>query len=348
MKKVEKMSEHTVFPFTRVVGQKDMKLALLLNAVDPGIGGVLIKGSKGTAKSTTVRSMSQFLPMRPAVKGCVFRCDPYQTRKMCSDCKEKFLAGKKPDTVPVPTEVIELPLNATEDRVAGTLDLEHVLETGKRKFEPGILAAANGNILYVDEINLLDDHIVDLLLDSAAMGRNYVEREGISFSHPADFVLVGTMNPEEGDLRPQLLDRFGLSVEVREEYVLDSRMEVIKRRMEFEADPDGYVAACGNELKELNAKISKAKELVGIIELTDDTIRMAALLSGHFKMEGHRADLALMRATRANAALEGRTEITREDFLKIAPLVLSHRIKKKAFEKTSLNISEVKNCLYRM
>ena len=340
--------EKCVFPFSRVVGQKEMKLALLLNAVDPSIGGVLIKGSKGTAKSTTVRSMSQFLPTRPAVKGCVFRCDPTQTRKMCPECRARFEKGEKLETVQVPVEVVERPLNATEDRVAGTLDLEHVLETGKRKFEPGILAAANGNILYVDEINLLDDHIVDLLLDSPAMGRNYVEREGISFSHPANFILVGTMNPEEGDLRPQLLDRFGLSVEVKEEYSLDSRMEVIKRRMAFDADPDGYLAGCKDELAELNKQVTEAKKRLDKVVITDDIIRKAAKLSGHFKMEGHRADLALMRAARANAALEGRTEITREDFLKIAPLVLSHRIKKKAFEKTVLNVAEVKECLYKM
>ena len=344
------MSENRriVFPFVRVVGQKDMKTALLLNAVDPSIGGVLIKGNKGTAKSTTVRSMPQFLPGHKVVKGCRFGCDPEQPRKMCPECRARYENKEKMDTSVAPTTVVELPLNATEDRVAGTLDLEHVLETGKRKFEPGILAAANGNILYVDEINLLDDHIVDLLLDSAAMGMNYVEREGISFSHPANFILIGTMNPEEGDLRPQLLDRFGLSVDVAEEYVLESRKEVIKRRMEFEANPEGYLDACKDELDELGKRIAKAKELVKTIPIEDSAITMAAKLSAHFKMEGHRADLALMRSARANAAFEGRENITRDDFIAVAPMVLSHRIKKKAFEKTSLDMSEVRSCLSKM
>lgn len=232
--------------------------------------------------------------------------------------------------------------------MAGTLDLEHVLETGKRVFEPGILAAANGNILYVDEINLLDDHIVDLLLDSAAMGMNYVEREGISFSHPANFILVGTMNPEEGDLRPQLLDRFGLSVDVKEEFVLESRKEVIRRRLAFEADPEGYLDGCRSDLEELRDRIARAKELVKKIPLEDNAITMAAKLSAHFKMEGHRADLALMRAARANAALDGRMTISKEDFLNVAQMVLSHRIKKKAFEKISLDMNEVRSCLSKM
>lgn len=343
-----KENRRTMYPFVRVVGQKEMKTALLLNAVDPGIGGVLIKGNKGTAKSTTVRSMPQFLPGHRVVKGCRFGCDPNQPRKMCPECREKYMNGERPEAVEVPTTVVELPLNATEDRVAGTLDLEHVLETGKRKFEPGILAAANGNILYVDEINLLDDHIVDLLLDSAAMGMNYVEREGISFSHPANFILIGTMNPEEGDLRPQLLDRFGLSVDVAEEYVLENRKEVIRRRLAFEANPEEYLNDCEMELADLRNRITSARDILKKIPIEDSAITMAAKLSAHFKMEGHRADLALMRSARANAAFEGRDRITKEDFITVAPMVLSHRIKKKAFEKTSLDMSEVRSCLSRM
>lgn len=341
----EQQEQRVVFPFTRVVGQKDMKLALILNAVDPSIGGVLIKGCKGTAKSTTVRAMPQFLPPHKVVKGCRFGCDPDHPERFCPECIERVEKGEKLESVMVPTKVVELPLNATEDRVAGTLDLEHVLETGKRKFEPGILAAANGNILYVDEINLLDDHIVDLLLDSAAMGRNYVEREGISFSHPARFILVGTMNPEEGELRPQLLDRFGLSVDVKEEYYLESRMEVIRRRMQFDADPKGYLDGCKEELKDMRERVVRARGLLKEIEIDDDSIRNAAKLSAHFKMEGHRADLALMRTARANAAWDGRTGITKEDFIAVAPMVLTHRLKKTAFETTTLDISEVRGCL---
>ncbi|MDD4222520.1 MAG: ATP-binding protein, partial [Candidatus Methanomethylophilus sp.] len=194
--------EPVLFPFTSIVGQENMKRALLLNVIDPGIGGVLIKGEKGTAKSTTVRSLTQILPSRPAVKGCPFHCAFGKPERYCPYCRERLAKGERLEAVEIPMKVVELPLSATEDRVSGTLDLEHVLKTGEKRFEPGVLAAANGNLLYVDEVNLLDDHLVDLLLDSAAMGVNYVEREGVSFSHPARFVLVGTMNPEEGDLRP--------------------------------------------------------------------------------------------------------------------------------------------------
>ena len=340
-------SSRIVFPFTRIVGQNEMKTALLLNVVDPGIGGVLIRGSKGTAKSTAVRSMSQFLPAHETVSGCRFGCDPDRSGDLCPECAEKLRDGVPLVREKAATRVVELPLNATEDRVAGTLDLEHVLETGRRRFEPGVLASANGNILYVDEINLLDDHIIDLLLDSAAMGRNYIEREGVSFSHPSRFVLVGTMNPEEGELRPQLLDRFGLSVEVKEEYLLGSRMEVIKRRMEFESDPERYVEGCADELDELRTKISEARARMRCIPVDDDAVRNAAKISSHFKMEGHRADLALIRASRAKAALDGRSAISREDFIAVSPMVLTHRLKKSAFEKASLSMDEVRRCLDR-
>ena len=328
-----------------MVGQKEMRMALLLNAIDPGIGGVLIKGNKGTAKSTTVRSMAQFLPTHRVVEGCKFGCDPDHPERFCPECLQKARSGVELKSAEAPTKVIELPLNATDDRVAGTLDLEHVLETGKRKFEPGILAAANGNILYVDEINLLDDHIVDLLLDSAAMGRNYVERDGISFSHPAKFILVGTMNPEEGELRPQLLDRFGLSVDIEEECYLESRMEVIRRRMAFDADPEGYLEGCKDELRELRDRIVEARNLLKKVEIDDDAIRNAAKISAHFRMEGHRADLALIKASRANAAWNGRTNITKEDYITVAPMVLTHRLKKTAFETKTLDMNEVRACL---
>ena len=337
-----------LFPFTRIVGQEKMKKALLLNVIDPSIGGVLIKGEKGTAKSTAVRSMGQFLPDRPAVKGCVYRCDPRQTKRLCPDCRAKLERGEALETVMVPMRVTELPLNATEDRVSGTLDLEHILKTGERKFDPGILANANGNILYVDEINLLDDHIVDLLLDSAAMGINYVEREGISFTHPARFVLVGTMNPEEGNLRPQLLDRFGLSVEVEGEREVGTRMEVVLRRMEFDNDPDAYVKACAEELDGLRNMIINARELLPKIELDAVTLKRAVQLSVDFGMEGHRSDLTLMRAARANAALEGRTSITKADLSAVGPLVLAHRIKSKPLSRGRFSDREVDECLGRM
>ncbi len=228
-----------IFPFTAIVGQNEMKNALILNVINPAIGGVLIRGEKGTAKSTAVRALADLLPERVASK-CPFHCDISRKENVCPYCLEEFEAGRTPETEDVKMRVVELPLSATEDRVAGTLDLEYAIKTGKKKFEPGVLAKANGNILYVDEVNLLDDHIVDLLLDSAAMGRNYIEREGVSFTHPSKFILVGTMNPEEGDLRPQLLDRFGMAVDVKSEKEVESRMEVIKRRLEFEKDPDAF------------------------------------------------------------------------------------------------------------
>ena len=339
------MEGSTVFPFTRIVKQDRMKRALLLNVVDPGIGGVLIKGEKGTAKSTAVRSMAQFLPARDAVKGCVYHCDPHYPQRLCADCLGKLTKAGKLETETVPMRVVELPLNATEDRVSGTLDLEYVLKTGEKKFEPGVLSSANGNILYVDEINLLDDHIIDLLLDSAAMGVNYVEREGVSFSHPARFVLVGTMNPEEGSLRPQLLDRFGLSVEVEGEEEISTRMEVVRRRIEFENDPEGYVAGCREELEGLTEKIVSARSMLRSIPADDTAVEMAATISMKYRMEGHRADITMIRAARANAALDGKAAISKQDMLDVAPLVLAHRVKKRPFDKSTFDESGVFECL---
>ena len=334
-----------VFPFTEVVGQDNMKRALLLNVVDPGIGGVLIKGEKGTAKSTTVRSMNRILPFRKVVKGCPFRCEYGREDRYCPYCRGKLEKGIALEEEEVRMRVIDLPLSATEDRVSGTLDLEHVLKTGEKKFEPGVLAAANGNILYVDEVNLLDDHIIDLLLDSAAMGVNYIEREGVSFSHPAKFVLVGSMNPEEGSLRPQLLDRFGLCVDVEGEKNVDVRMEVIKRRMAFDADPEGYIASCQSEIDEMRAKIIEARSVLPKVVLDDKIIHDIVYTCIHFKMEGHRADITMMRAAKANAALDGRTEVTKADLRTVAPLVLGHRLKKRAFEEVAFDMKELDLCL---
>ncbi len=229
-----------VYPFTAIVGQDEMKEALLLNVVNPSIGGVLIRGEKGTAKSTAVRALADLLPQRTVVAGCPCGCTWGDWDRACPICQERREGGEGLKEAVVAMRVIELPLSSTEDRVAGTLDMEHALRTGKKKFEPGVLAKANGNILYVDEVNLLDAHLVDLLLDAAAMGTNFVEREGVSFSHPARFTLVGTMNPEEGDLRPQLLDRFGLLVDVKAEQEVKQRMEVIRRRIAFERDPQEF------------------------------------------------------------------------------------------------------------
>jgi magnesium chelatase subunit I len=334
-----------VFPFTRIVGQENMKRALMLNVIDPGIGGVLIKGEKGTAKSTTVRSMNAILPYRTVVKGCPFRCEYGKEARYCPYCKEKLDKGEKLESEKVRMRVIDLPLSATEDRVSGTLDLEHVLKTGEKRFEPGVLAAANGNILYVDEVNLLDDHLVDLLLDSAAMGVNYVEREGVSFSHPARFVLIGTMNPEEGDLRPQLLDRFGLSLDIKGERDVAKRAEVVKRRVQFDSDPESYIAECAKELDAECERLTKAKEILPKVVADDDIISKIVSVTINFGVDGHRADITMLKAAKANAALEGRTNVTKDDIRATAELVLAHRLKRRPFEEAGLDREELEKCL---
>lgn len=334
-----------LFPFVSIVGQEDMKRALLLNIVDPGIGGALIKGEKGTAKSTAVRSLAQILPSRTAVPGCPFGCDPTRPDRLCPYCAEKLAKDGHLDSIVEPMRVVELPLSATEDRVAGTLDIEHVLKTGEKKFEPGVLAQANGNLLYVDEVNLLDDHIVDLLLDSAAMGVNYVEREGVSFSHPSRFVLVGTMNPEEGELRPQLLDRFGLSVEVKGDRDAAKRMEVVRRRMAFDADPEAYTAGVAEETRGLRKRLEDARARLGSVVVDDSILAAVVAVTTHFGVDGHRADITMMKAARANAALEGRMTVTKDDVRVVAAPVLSHRMRRRPFEEEAFDQEELEKCL---
>ena len=337
--------EKQLFPFAAIVGQEQMKTALLLNVVDPGIGGVLIRGEKGTAKSTTVRSLAQVLPESEHVKGCVYRCDPKSTKALCPNCAEAVASGAKLDSERSPMRVVELPLSATEDRIAGTLDIEHVLQTGKKKFEPGVLAQANGNLLYVDEVNLLEDHMVDLLLDAAAMGVNYVEREGISFEHPSKFILVGSMNPEEGEIRPQLLDRFGLCVEIRGEKELSTRTEIVERRLAFDADPKKFTEAYEKETQKLKDSILKARKILATTKPDKELVAMAAHVALYFEMEGHRADITMVRAARANAALDGRTKTNKDDIATVAPMVLIHRIKRKPFEETKFDIGDLIVCL---
>ena len=336
---------NAVFPFTEIVGQDNMKRALMLNVVDPGIGGVLIKGEKGTAKSTTVRSMNMILPHRKVVKGCPFRCEFGREDRYCPYCCEKLEKGNTLEPEIVRMRVIDLPLSATEDRVSGTLDLEHVLKTGEKKFEPGVLASANGNILYVDEVNLLDDHLVDLLLDSAAMGVNYVEREGVSFSHPSRFVLVGTMNPEEGDLRPQLLDRFGLSLDIKGERDVKTRAEVVKKRVEYDMDPEAFIAKCQKDLDAMTQKLTEARSLLPKVTYDDSIVDAIVSVTTHFGIDGHRADITMLKAAKANAALEGRTQVTKDDIRATAELVLSHRLKRRPFEEAGLDREELDSCL---
>ncbi|MBQ7405858.1 MAG: AAA family ATPase [Candidatus Methanomethylophilaceae archaeon] len=334
------MSRRVQYPFTAIVGQEDMKNALILNTVNPRIGGVLIRGEKGTAKSTAVRALAGLLPDRAVVKGCQCGCSWGDSDSFCPDCMESMASGTaEPDNMSM--EVVELPLSSTEDRVTGTLDIEHAISTGKKKFEPGILAKANGNILYVDEVNLLDDHIVDLLLDAAAMGRNYVEREGVSFNHPSRFVLVGTMNPEEGDLRPQLLDRFGLMVDIKGEQDESRRSEIIRRRMEFERDPEAFNQKYEQSNMELRDMIVNARDVVDDIIIDDDAVTMAARTSIHLGVDGHRSDLTLIKTACAKAALEGRDRIDPEDVVSVSHLVLPHRMRRNPFQDSNLDITSL-------
>ncbi|MBG0776608.1 MAG: AAA family ATPase [Desulfovibrionaceae bacterium] len=318
-----------------------MKTALVLNLVDPTIGGVLIRGEKGTAKSTAVRGLALLLPEMAAVAGCRFACDPAAGDCLCPDCAARVAAGEALETERRRVRVVDLPVGSTEDRVLGTLDLEWAIKKGERRFEPGILAEANRSILYVDEVNLLDDHIVDVLLDAAAMGVNTVERESVSFSHPARFVLVGTMNPEEGELRPQLLDRFGLCVEVRGIMDLEARVELVRRRAAFEADPAGFCAAREAEERRLGERIVAARERVPSVEVCDDVLRNVAEIAIGMNVDGHRADLVMVRAARALAALEGREAATREDVKRAAEMALPHRMRKKPFQKIGLDADRV-------
>ncbi len=331
------MDKKAYFPFTAIVGQEKMKRALILNLINPALGGVLIKGEKGTAKSTAVRALTEVLPERMEAEGCPFSCDPDDRSCMCDECRSK----KEIVAVKRRMRVVDLPVSATEDRVVGTLDIEKALKTGEKHFEPGILADANRNILYIDEINLLDDHVVDVILDSAAMGVNTVEREGVSFSHPAKFVLVGTMNPEEGDLRPQLLDRFGLVVDVRGETDIEMRTEVVKRYLEYENDPEAFLEKWRPEQEKLCNKISTAKSLIKNVSYSDDILRLAAEISVSLDVDGHRADISMIKTACANAAYEGRNSVSKSDMKLAAELVLPHRMRRKPFEEQKMDIASV-------
>ncbi|MDR0709267.1 MAG: ATP-binding protein [Spirochaetaceae bacterium] len=327
--------------FTAIVGQEDMKTALLLNAINPRLGGVLIRGEKGTAKSTAVRALAELLPPREQVSGCRFNCDPRDTALLCPECAEKLERGETLENVTVPMQVIDLPVSATEDRVVGALDMEHAVKTGEKRFETGILARANRNILYVDEVNLLEDHVVDVLLDSAAMGVNTVEREGVSYSHPARFILVGTMNPEEGDLRPQLIDRFGLSVTVTGEGSPDARIAVMENRLKFENNPGEFFAGFEEEQEELREKILRARELLPSVVYTGEILKSIVNICIKLKVDGHRADIGMLKTAMTLAAFRGRREVWPEDVRDAAKLVLPHRMRRKPFEETGFDINEI-------
>ena len=316
------------YPFSAIVGQEELKRALVLNLVYPGIGGVLIRGEKGTAKSTAVRALKGILPEIEVVKGCPCGCDPH-TEVLCPWCQDQL---KPLESVFRQVRVVDLPVGSTEDRVVGSLDMETALREGRRRFEPGILADANRGILYVDEINLLDDHLVDVLLDAAAMGVNTVEREGISWTHPSRFVLVGTMNPEEGELRPQLLDRFGLCVEVRGMTEPEQRLQVMTRRAAFEEDPMGFCAAWEEREMELARRIVAARRQLRNVVVSENVMRAIVELAVETKVDGHRADIVMLKTVKAMTALRGDGEARKEDVIQAARLALPHRMRRTPFQ----------------
>ncbi|MDO4800085.1 MAG: AAA family ATPase, partial [Bacillota bacterium] len=311
------------------------KRALLLNAVNPSIGGVLMRGAKGTAKSTLVRSLSNVLPLRRTVDGCFFSCNLEDEGHFCEECASKREEGVV-ETTDTPMRVVELPINATEDRVAGSIDIERAIRSGVKAFEPGILAMANQNILYVDEINLLDDHIVDIILDAAAMGVNHIEREGISFRHPARFVLIGTMNPEEGDLRPQLLDRFGLVVDVVSETNPEDRILLMERRIAFEADAEAFYESFRTAEEELTERIAEAKCLLPLVRYERDMLECIVRACIALELEGHRGEITALKVAITIAALAGRDRVNRDDVLEALTYVLPHRMRKLPFDDAAL------------
>lgn len=327
-----------VFPFAALVGQEEMRTALLIAAVDPGIGGVLIMGERGTGKSTAIRALAELLPPIEVVEGCPYNCDPARPPTACPAGCPGRAAATTGRTRSVPVPVVDLPLGATEDRVVGALDLERALVQGEKAFEPGLLARANRGFLYIDEVNLLEDHLVDLLLDVAASGENLVEREGLSVRHPARFVLVGSGNPEEGELRPQLLDRFGLAVEVRSPEDLPTRVEVIKRREAFERDPEGFIATWRRQTAALRKRILSARSRLASLAPADSILEQAARLCLALGTDGLRGELTLVRAARAAAALAGAGALGLEHLREVAPMALRHRLRRDPLDETGSTV----------
>ncbi|MCU0758310.1 MAG: magnesium chelatase ATPase subunit I [Steroidobacteraceae bacterium] len=327
-----------VYPFSAIVAQDEMKLALVIAAIDPSVGGVLVFGDRGTGKSTTVRALAALLPPMRVVADCAYGCDPAAPLdRRCEDCRKRG-PGAAPKTRTVPVPVVDLPLGATEDRVVGALDLERALAQGVKAFEPGLLARAHRGFLYIDEVNLLEDHLVDVLLDVAASGENVVEREGLSVRHPARFVLIGSGNPEEGELRPQLLDRFGLSVEVRTPTDLATRVQVVRRRDDFERDPAAFVATWEKQDAALRRRIVKARERLKAIPATDATLERAAQLCLQLGTDGLRGELTLVRAARAFAAFEGDAQVTDAHLRRVAPPALRHRLRRNPLEEAGSSV----------
>jgi len=329
---VSSIRKRRVFPFTSVIGQEEMKLALLLNVIDPRIGGVMIMGDRGTGKSTTIRALADLLPAIEVVEG-----DPYNSSLddpdlQSNDVREKIESGNDIQKGEKQVPMVDLPLGATEDRLCGTIDIEKALSEGVRAFEPGLLAKANRGLLYVDEVNLLDDHLVDVLLDSAASGWNTVEREGISVRHPARFVLIGSGNPEEGELRPQLLDRFGMSVEVRTVREAKLRVQVVDQRTAFDNNPDAFSDSVQANQDSLQQKVVDAQNLLNEVAIDEDLRLKISAVCGELDVDGLRGDIVTNRAARALAAFEGRKEVTEEDIARVVSTALRHRLRKDPLE----------------
>ena len=321
------------FPFTAIVGQTAMKRALILNAINTRIGGVLIRGKKGTAKSTAVRSLAALLPEVSVLRGCPYSCPPEERQGLCQLCQP---SGEDTQSVTRQVRIVDLPVGATEDRLVGSLDIEQAIKSGSRSFEPGLIAATHRGILYVDEVNLLNDHLVDVLLDAAAMGRNYVEREGISVSHAAQFILVGTMNPEEGDLRPQLLDRFGLAVEVDSAFTPEERREVVKRRIAYESDPFAFMDQWQDSEAEERERILHSQQLLDKVTVTEDILELITDICAEYQVDGLRADIVMYKTASTIAAYEGRDHVVVDDVREAAEMTLLHRQRRQPFQQPHL------------
>ena len=326
--------DQTVYPFTAIVGQAELKLALLLCVIDPSIGGVMVMGHRGTAKSTAVRALAAMLPLMRVVTGCPYNCDPERPAPYCPHCHRLAASRTRPKSQIVAVPVVDLPLGATEDRVLGSLDIERALVDGVQSYAPGLLARANRGFLYIDEVNLLEDHLVDLLLDVAQSGVNVVEREGMSIRHPARFVLVGSGNPEEGDLRPQLLDRFGLHARITTIHDVSERIEIVKRRRAFDLNPVEFATQWQKETARLQRKIKAAQKHLPFVSLSDAALLAAAQLCVALAIDGHRGELTLSRAAVALAAYEGRATAEPADIARVATLALRHRLRKDPLEQS--------------
>jgi Mg-chelatase subunit ChlI len=315
-----------------------MKLALILSVINPALGGVLIRGEKGTAKSTAVRALAELLPLQKVVDGCLYGCDPDNRERWCDDCRQRH-SDSRPPIRERRRPLVELPIGATEDRLLGSLNLEKAMVKGVSVFEPGLLAAANRGILYVDEVNLLDDFLVDVLLDAAAMGRNFVEREGMSVSHPSMFTLVGTMNPEEGELRPQLLDRFGLCVEVKGLPSLEDRMEIVQRRLAFEKDPEGFVGQWADRETDCGRRVDEASLRLEGLRIDDSSLLRAVEMCLALGVDGHRGDLTIIKTALTISAWEN-AAVDEAALITSAELALPHRMRRKPFQDVDFNVKE--------